>query len=179
MTVIVGLLCEDGVVIGTDSSMTFSAGPSFRTIEQSTKKIFVMGDDLIYAGTGQVGLGQRFNAVLAKIKGDFKQRSPIDVGKTIASQMVKDFAETGVQQNSFGALVGFSCATGLQLAEFAIADFQPELKTPEMWFCSMGSGQPITDPFLAFLKRSFFKGLRPKLNEGTFLVSWCWPTPSS
>ena len=58
MTVIIGALCKDGIVVGSDSSATFVAG-SLPTIEQPTKKTFVIGDDIIFAGTGQCGLGQR------------------------------------------------------------------------------------------------------------------------
>ena len=31
MTLVVGILCTDGVVIGTDSAMTFGTGQAFRT----------------------------------------------------------------------------------------------------------------------------------------------------
>ena len=41
MTAVVGILCSDGIVIGTDSSMTMVAG-TFRTIEQSTEKLDVV-----------------------------------------------------------------------------------------------------------------------------------------
>ena len=59
MTILVGILCKDGVVVGTDSSATFAAG-QFRTIEQETKKIDIISGQIIVAGTGQIGLGQRF-----------------------------------------------------------------------------------------------------------------------
>ena len=41
-----------------------------------------------------------------------------------------------------------------------------------MWFVSMGSGQPITDPFLALLKRVFWKNTQPTVNEAVFAVTW-------
>jgi hypothetical protein len=36
----------------------------------------------------------------------------------------------------------------------------------------MGSGQPITDPFLAHLCRVFFDGKQPNLQEGIFSAVW-------
>jgi hypothetical protein len=36
-------------------------------------------------------------------------------------------------------------------------DFQPEIKRGKLFFVSMGSGQPLADPFLAFVKRVLWK----------------------
>jgi hypothetical protein len=55
MTSVVGALCKDGVVVGSDSAATFVAG-GMRTIEQPTEKLVVVRDHIIVAGTGQVGL---------------------------------------------------------------------------------------------------------------------------
>lgn len=61
MTVLVGVLCQDGVVIGADSSMTHTlATGQTGTIEQPTDKIYRVGPDVLIAGTGVVGLVQRF-----------------------------------------------------------------------------------------------------------------------
>src|SRR5947208_15941015 len=75
MTVLVGVLCQDGVVIGSDSSATFTAG-QFRTIEQPTKKTFVVEPDVILAGTGAAGFAQRFQAVVQQVRGGGKWGPP-------------------------------------------------------------------------------------------------------
>ena len=36
----------------------------------------------------------------------------------------------------------------------------------------MGSGQPIVDPFLGFLRKVFWKDTPPKLTDGKFAVAW-------
>ena len=36
----------------------------------------------------------------------------------------------------------------------------------------MGSGQPIADPFIAFISKAMFGKKKPKLNEGVFAVFW-------
>lgn len=51
MTVLVGVLCQDGVVVGSDSAMTFAAGGTFRTVEQPADKTFVVSPDVLFAGT--------------------------------------------------------------------------------------------------------------------------------
>lgn len=176
MTILVGILCQDGVVIGSDSSATFTAG-SFRTIEQPIpNKTQVVGDEILYGGTGSVGLGQRFHALLTSYVNTTELRKSgeaIHIGKEISKLSVQDFSSTGASNGTFGALLG--CANknkGFCLIEFSIADMQPELKTPLMWFSSMGSGQPIVDPFLGLIRKSLFANSQPKLNEGIFAVTW-------
>src|SRR5258708_6022823 len=52
MTVLVGVLCQDGVVVGSDGSGTFSTSGNLPTIEQPVQKTFIVGDDVIFAATG-------------------------------------------------------------------------------------------------------------------------------
>jgi hypothetical protein len=63
------------------------------------------------------------------------------------------------------AIIAFSASNGFNLCEFATKDFQPELKTDQMWFVSMGSGQPILDPFLGLIRKAFFTESRTARNS--------------
>jgi Proteasome subunit len=67
MTVIVGISCSDGVVIGSDSTMVAGRVTTGYTIERQSDvlKIEVIGDDIITAVTGAMGLAQRFNDQVA------------------------------------------------------------------------------------------------------------------
>jgi hypothetical protein len=49
---------------------------------------------------------------------------------------------------------------------------QPEFKTKEIWYVSMGCGQNIADPFLGLLRNVFWENDIPLLNEGVFYVTW-------
>jgi hypothetical protein len=60
VTVIIGILCEDGVVIGSDSSATYGPNPMARTIEHESLKIEILRGNVITATTGSIGLAQRF-----------------------------------------------------------------------------------------------------------------------
>jgi len=176
MTVLVGLVCSDGIVIGSDSSATFGPDIAHKTIEQSVQKVFVVQGRIILAGTGQVGAGQRFTAAVDAAwtaKGFSKSHIPTDFAKTLANIGIEDFASTKMNHGCFGALAAFPVKDKLCLCELALADFQPELKTKDMWFASMGSGQPITDPFLGMMRRIFFSdGRPPTLKEGLFITTW-------
>lgn len=48
----------------------------------------------------------------------------------------------------------------------------PEEATDKLPFVSVGSGQAIADPFLAFLKRIFWKDKKPSLVDGILAVLW-------
>lgn len=174
MTSIVGVICNDGVVIGTDSSATSVSAGGFKTSEHRTTKIRVIGEQVIVAGTGSVGLGQRFCAVVESLlgKGAF-DRSGIEVGKALSATGQQDFHNTFHPPGAYGALVAYRAADGLHLCELAIGDFQPEQKYgDQIWYCSMGSAQPITDPFLGFIRGVFWENGMPNVHEGTFAVTW-------
>ena len=133
MTAVVGVLCKNGVVIGTDSSATF--GPqACRTIEQPTEKIEIIDSHVIVAGSGAIGLGQRFCAIVkqawaAKL---FQQGSALETCRKLCASTVKDFSETAARKGDYSAVLAFHCDAGYQLCEFDQDTLQPELKTASM-----------------------------------------------
>ena len=175
MTAVVGILCSDGAVVGTDSSMTSVAAGGFRTIEQPTEKLDILKDRIIIAGTGSVGHGQRFKAVVE----DCWQNKmfsgttniPIDVCVNLSAATLSNFVKTNTSRGAYNALVAFSLGTDPVLCEFDDT-FQPHLKTEQEWFCSMGSTQPITDPFLALMREIFWSKGQPTVQEATPVVTW-------
>ena len=59
-------------------------------------------------------------------------------------------------------MMAFVAEDNAQLCEFAVSDLQPELKTAKLWYCSMGSTQPITDSFLALMRDILWKDGPPR-----------------
>lgn len=173
MTVLVGIKCRDGVIIGSDSSATFAAG-QIRTIEQTTKKIEIVDGKIIVAGTGQIGLGQRFCHQVEQgwKNGAFKSLAAIPMATKICGLAGTDFASTQASKGQYGALVAFPADHKLHLCEFATSDFQPELKTENIWYTSMGSGQLIADPFLGLMRKVFWSDGMPTLQDGIFIATW-------
>lgn len=173
MTVLVGIKCKDGIVIGSDSSATFGDAQT-RTIEQSTKKIEILHEKIIVAGTGQIGLGQRFCDQTDKgfANGHFKNLNAIAMATKITELAIKDYAATAATKGQYGALVAFPAAHDIHLCEFGISDLQPELKTSSIWYASMGSGQLIADPFLGLMRSVFWDSGMPSLQDGIFIATW-------
>lgn len=174
MTAIVGIFCKDGVVIGTDSAATSAAAGGVRTVEQPVMKIDIVADRIIIAGTGQVGLGQRFRALVENLWQQ-KRLSGADRfswARLITATAIKDFQETFVSCEQYGALMAFPCKHEHHLVEYALQDFQPEFKDAKMWYVSMGSGQLIVDPFLAFIRNVFWDGGPPTTQDAIFATTW-------
>ena len=178
MTAVVGILCSDGVVVGTDSSMTMVAG-TFRTIEQPTEKLAVIDNRAIIAGTGSVGHGQRFRNVVenALKNGQFiaerngVRQNPVDICRNISKATIADFQQTATQPHVYSALLAVPVGRERVLCQFDDG-FQPTLFTNQMWFCSMGITQPITDPFLALMREIFWPTGQPTVQEATLAVTW-------
>lgn len=178
MTVLVGVRCSDGVVIGADSVATSAAGNQ-GLMRMATDKIAVVGDRVIVAGTGAVGLGQRFQGVV-KAAWDAKvfQKPCLDCCKHLAATAVNDFRGTGVPFNgqgggyNFGALMAAPLEDKPQLVEFALSDFQPEVKNDKLHFVSMGSGQMLAEPFMGFISRVIWGGQAPDVQQATLGVVW-------
>lgn len=189
MTLIVGVLCEDGVVIGSDSVETFGLEPNLRTIEQPSIKIEIIGRKIITASTGHVGLAQRFNRIVKGLHNSDRLRGSdvIETGRLIAEETINDFRTTAsALQNhpqhgwGFGSLVAIPINNAPQLFSYDPVQFLPELKgdTDEERgdrtgrIVSLGSGQAIADPFLGFIRHIFWKDRLPKVRDGKLAVTW-------
>ena len=178
MTSIVGLLCEDGAVIATDSAATFVTGPSGQavTMEQPTEKIDIIANSCIIAGTGQIGLGQRFCQVVEEVweqRQNVEHFTAIQFATVICQNAMQNFASTAAGKGQYGALMAFPWKGNVELCEFALADFQPELKQHRgLWYASMGSAQTITDPFLGLMRRVYWRDGPPKVPGGIFAACW-------
>lgn len=175
MTILVGVLCQDGVVIGADGSVTFAAGQN-PTIEQPTQKIDIIDGSVILVGTGEVGLGQRFSAITEQaLKApDILKLSAIDRVTHLSHHALKNFSHTFVQPNAvpYGALLAFFANGQPYLCEFQLHNMRPELKTDRLWYCSMGGGQMIVDPFLGLIRKVFWDSGPPTIQEGIFATTW-------
>ena len=173
MTLIVGVRCSDGVVIGSDSAMTFGSGQQLTIQQPFRAKIELIHDRLIVAGAGAIGAGQRFVglATQAWLNAQIEHVNPVDVGRRLASMAVQDFHSTSAPQGSYGALVAYVHDGTAELIEFDAQYFQPEVKTNDNWYVSMGSGQPVADPLLGFARSALWGDEPPTSREGVFAVT--------
>lgn len=189
MTLIVGIQCSDGVVMASDSAATLSTGAAATIGQQRVKKIINLSSSILYAATGSVGMSQLVSHAVSNIwKGrgaQFQQAGFLDgevmkvLGSEIA-QTVHPYLQTGALTRQLGIDGSGSLCKSLvalpvqKIPQLFCFDFggQPEMATAELPFMAVGSGQPIADPFLAFLKRLFWPNRVPTLAEGRLAAVW-------
>ena len=58
MTLILGIRCTDGIVLGADGSATLGALGTYTARQQSVKKLRIVRDKIVFGLSGPVGLGQ-------------------------------------------------------------------------------------------------------------------------
>ena len=179
MTVLVGVRCSDGVVIGADSIATSSMGPAPLIHLEADPKIQIFDDAVIMATTGPIGYAQRLSYHIdAAVKGavfkNFTAREATsNVSKRMLTELQGSMAPNWPHEGlRFGGLMAASVKDGPFLAEFGTTDFQAELKIGKTFFGSMGSGQMLADPFLAFVSRVLWDNEMPAVDEGKFGVYW-------
>lgn len=172
MTVIIGVLCSDGALLGADGAATFAAGNQ-HTIQQPTSKLHTLEPPAILGGTGSVGLGQRFEQVARRcLSQDLGAASHIDIAKGICANAIQDAQSTGLQQINYGSLLAFERSGEIHLCEFESGTLQPEFKAPSLWYASIGSGQTIVDPFLGLLRNLFWSEGVPNRRDASFAITW-------
>lgn len=186
MTLIVGIVCKDGVVVASDSAATFGTEGVPTIGQQHVTKIHRLSDSVLFSCTGAVGMGQLIGN---RIKRDWEAnvyqgiKTPEEVMNAIGTSiagLVGPYLQTA---NFVRPLVGDAspslCKTLAVLPVRRVPclftfDYNgaPEQMTPELPFVAMGAGQPIADPFLALLKRLLWQGKQPTLSEGRLAAVW-------
>ena len=185
MTLIIGLKCSDGIVVGSDGAATLGNIAGLRTVMQPVPKLTIIKDKIIVGVSGPVGLGQLYcdrvdqvsnslrddqgPEVCRKLRGAFLQDAEITFKvAALATQIMGPSAQVGALHQT---LVALATRGTPHLIQF---DYQcaPEMATDDLPFVAIGSGQSIADPFLAFLRRVFWKGCLPTIPEGGFAVMW-------
>ena len=164
--------------MGADGIATSASGPNPTMQTASSAKIQIVGEQVIIAGTGAVGLSQRFHEIVKTCWTEKAFQSPcLQCAANIAGLTSRNFAasNTPFQQNygfGFAALMAAPFAKEIELIEFAQSDLQPEKKAHPLHFVSIGSGQQVADPFLAFVNRMLWKSQLPTLADGKLGVLW-------
>ena len=183
MTLVVGIKCRDGVVIGADSITTFGSA-----IEQEVDdKVKIIEDDVLVASAGDVGLSQAAVGHLKTRWNDVRDCAELTSAREVISGLIWEGMRPALTRAAeASALLGENLANSLA-CNFMVAcpcedshklivfdksaqSLEVTLSSP---FFSIGSGHFQADPFLAFLKRIFWSDSAPKtLTEGILCALW-------
>lgn len=186
MTLIIGILCSDGVVVASDGAATLGSLGN-QTVRQEVRKLDVIADKIVVGVSGPVGLGQKIKETVGEQYENrvFSSKTPLEASSLISEGMRKHIIPLlqtaqvvpgplqGLAQQSYisSSVVAMIVKGNPELFQF---DFQAasEQATEDIPFIAVGSGQQLADPFLAFLRRIFWKDHLPTLNEGIFAALW-------
>ena len=194
MTLIVGVKCQEGIVLGADSTATYATPLGQPTIRQDTAtKLHIATDTspkLAIAVSGPISLSQSYcDEVDAYVRGHGNRITwrNIQQAKTQLTEMFWKHAGPTWQRGAVVAgVIGQAAAIkecGHHTATmFAIDDVphliqfsahcNPEEVTQDLPFVSLGSGQLSADPFLAFIRRIFWPTGLPPLLDGKIATIW-------
>ncbi len=184
MTLIIGIKCSNGIVVGADGAATLG-NVAGHTIMQPVAKLNVIRNEIIVGVSGPVSLSQlycdavehncdgldqlRVAEVCRKLRTVFIQDAQVAFQiAALTTQVVGSAAQSGVLHSTLVALA--TCGTP-HLIQF---DYQcaPEIANKDLPFVTIGSGQAIADPFLAFIRSIFWEDRLPSLAEGSFALMW-------
>jgi hypothetical protein len=139
MTVIVGILCSDGVVIGSDSAMVAGRMTSGYTIERQdgdVLKIEVIEKDIITAITGAMGLAQRFNdqveTTIKALRQPFQPPQQFIPGFGFVGSKVQQILAAKIPAGAIPYDLINPVEMGRIIAEVVIADFQRTQSTHQV-----------------------------------------------
>lgn len=184
MTLLVGVLCENGAVIAADRQVTHGALGNL-TVGYPGNKVHDFGGDLIYAVSGPVSLGQQlgnlFETKYPSIKGShyfkivpgLQTESAAILGPALqtASQASKALGNPAILEGLCGSLIAAPFGDGLKLVE---VNYQGRFEhmTKDTAFICVGGGKANADPFIRFLWSVFWKDRPPLVEEGVLMVYW-------
>lgn len=187
MTLIIGIRCSDGIVLGADGAATLGSMGQ-RTVRQPIEKLSIIDDRVVLGVSGPIGLSQLFADAVETLWGKkrLSEKTPAEAMRIIRGEIIKDqmaaLQAAAVAQPVIGAVAQVSALAALVIAvpvsrELCLFQFDqqgtPEQATENLPFLSIGSGQSIADPFLAFIRRVLWKENEPNLADGQLAAFWC------
>ena len=185
MTLIVGIKCDDGVVVGADGAATLGEVVfGQNTVIQPVTKLQIISGRTVMGVSGPVGLGQLYCDSIERASQKLSKGSLPNIQRGLQQALANDVGQA-VEAAKLWAQVRGPDAMRLAVTSSLIAisvEGRPELvqcnhlgqaeaATDELPYVSIGSGQSLADPFLAFLRRVFWPHAPPRLAQGILASS--------
>lgn len=187
MTLVIGIKCRNGIVMGADGGATLGDVPH-ATVMQPTKKLEIISEAVIIGVSGHVGLGQQFRGAIDNLWQNKKLagKESVEAAKILSEDLWKCaepewkkarlIAPLDPQAAQIG--VSFQIAIALPVSgEPCLFQFDrkcsPEEATEHLLFFAIGSAQATAETFLAFIRQVLWKeNTIPSLADGRFAAFW-------
>jgi predicted proteasome-type protease len=191
MTLIVGVKCLEGIVLGADSAATYATSLGQPTIRQETvTKLHMTSNKVVIGVSGPISFSQSYSEEIdtyIKSRGmKVSWKNVAEAKKELCAMFWKHagpaWDKAGVVARVIGNAAMNEC-NHLSAAAFVTTDEQPHLVqfsmqcnaeevTQDLPFVAIGSAQPSADPFLAFIRRIFWPSGLPSLIDGQIATVW-------
>nr|WP_280948356.1 hypothetical protein [Mesorhizobium sp. LSJC265A00] len=177
-------MTKDGAVIAADRQASHGAlGQS--TVGQPTTKIDALSENILYASSGPVGLGQQFRAVITGDSKEIPNRSYASYSGLMQKKF-REIVDPALQTAAHaGRLIGGAAQADVMCGSLMAAKFKDGVKLIEISpqcgmeflsegipFVCLGSGKANADPFLRYMWSVFFDKNAPSLNEAVLAAYW-------
>lgn len=200
MTVLVGVLCSDGAVIGSDTQMTSLNGMGLPTTQDTGRKLHVYSrGEAVLGYTGDFGEFQRLTGVLQKAVNHIsdKQSSIEEITDVVhqilpsafvskvkgAARAIQEATErTVTNEEAYAILQSLADRSGGGFLALilndnpAIVGFDGlscySLSAGDRVAVAMGSGSEVASPFLSFIRRVLWRNELPSVDDATVGVLW-------
>jgi len=189
VTLIIGIKCQDGIVLGADGAATFVTPTLQQTTVQQVRKIRCIKGRLAIASAGPWGLGQHYAGALEQLwtNNGLSVSMPHEAMAAIKAAFWPHYepahktAEAMAALNSLRNLALVNSMTSaliaMQIKKSVHIFLVDETCTVcelegSPYFMALGSGQPVAEPFLSFLSRVFWDQKQPTVSQGIFAIVW-------
>lgn len=192
MTVLIAIQCPEGIVVAADGAATFVMG-QLPTAKQPARKLTIVDGSAIFGHSGMVGVGQRLLHVFEDAwsqkqigkKKDYSQLA-LELRNRFWQEVMQ--SEVAVIDNAGKTMGQLARAQAEQSFLIALPPLKGEADPCVVhfdWKCSperlntslptvaLGSGQPIADPFLSYVRHVFWNDKVPAtLADAMFVAKW-------
>lgn len=190
MTLIIGYLASDGVVVGADGAATLGTTLGGHTVRQPMNKLSVIENQAILGVSGSVGVAQRFSESVTELFQNARphpsQRSPTKCADALSDVMrphaLAEMAAAKAAAQALGhggfiqtatcsALIALPIRIKPHLIEFD-EKCSSTLATSGLPFVAVGSGMHNAHAFLPFLQKLLVGDRAVRIGEARALVYW-------
>lgn len=186
MSLIIGIYCTDGLVLGADDAAHFGSYAQ-PTIRAAYKKIRIVDGISAISVASTVGVLQQYEDVLATMHNGeaFPAKRPVEAMNALRDGFL---ASTNAQyqvaamiQHELGKEAWSSCASEVLVATRVAEAYRlyhfdkclaPQEVTEDLPFVAIGTGRNTADPFIAHLRRIYYRDKCPNLALGIMTAVW-------
>ena len=173
MTIVVAILCTDGVVVAADSMVTVNV-EGLDARHHKSEKVAVLNGPQLFAGAGDLGLSRRFQFMADGAYDSIDATPhPIDYPLKLSRMVLEQFQSTGIKNTDAIELNTVLAYIHGNEPYCCIFDgIQPRLLDKNYFYESLGSEKLSANSVLRFLVSVFSPNGPPNVSDGLFLATW-------